>query len=52
MTEKNRHYMIFGDMTSAKSSENCPETTLCRECARRAEIVTDFGESDEPCDEC
>lgn len=52
MTEKNRLYIVYGDLTSDKSSDNYPQVTLCSDCVAGREIVSDLGASDEPCEEC
>ena len=48
----NRTYMIYGDLTSDKSSENYPEKVLCEECVAGYEVVAESGPSDEPCEDC
>jgi hypothetical protein len=48
----NRHYTVWGDMTSDKSSENYPEKVLCEDCAGDYEIVTTGSETNEACEDC
>ncbi len=48
----NKQYVVYGDLTSDKSSDNYPTMTLCYECVASHEVVAEEGESSDPCEEC
>lgn len=48
----NQNYVVWGDLTSDKSSENYPTMTLCEDCVEEFEVVTVEGPTSDPCEEC
>lgn len=48
----NKSYVVFGDMSADRASENYPTRTLCDECVAGYEVVAVNGPEDEPCEDC
>lgn len=48
----NRNYVVWGDLSSEKSSENYPTMTLCDDCVEEYEVVSDEGPTSDPCESC
>lgn len=48
----NKSYMVEGDLSADKSSDNYPVMTLCDDCKDEYEIIQEEGPSSEPCESC
>lgn len=49
---KNKRYLVEGDLTAERSSDNYQEKALCAECVGSYTILKEGKPTDEACEDC
>lgn len=49
---KNKRYLVEGDLTAERSSDNYQEKALCAECVGSYTIQKEGKPTDEACEDC